>query len=716
MELLEGHTLKHTIAGKPLQIEQAVELAIQISDALDAAHSKGIIHRDIKPANIFVTARGQAKVLDFGLAKLAPVVRRAAEYTGISALPTLTADQNLTSPGTAIGTVAYMSPEQARGEELDVRSDLFSFGCVLYEMATGRLAFSGNTSAMIFHAILGEAPRSLMELNAGLPAELDRIITKSLEKDREVRYQHAADLRADLKRLKRDTDSGLSAVSTEKVPVVPLHRPWWRAKTAMAIGAVVLAGLLAAAWFRFASPAHEVIDSVAVLPFANANADASTEYLSDGITESLINTLSELPHLTVMSRNSVLRYKGREADAQAAGRELKVQAVLTGRVMQRGDNLSISVELVDVAKNTHLWGEEYNRKLADLLAIQENITRDISDKLRRKLSGEEEKRLAKRPTTNAAAYRLYLQGRYFAEKYSKDGVDKGIDYFRQAIALDPNFALAYDGLAYAYCIADDFWLSPRDSMAMGKQAAKRALELDDTLPEAHADMAWINFGYDFDWSAAEKEFKRALELRPNYGKAHLYYGWDLVSLGRFEEGLAESKQGLELDSLSVEGNLFEGNILYFGHRYDQAIDQLRKTLEMDPNLWFGRMFLGLAYERKGDFPRAVAELQKATKLETSVPWPLAELGHAYALSGKKAEAEQVLRELIDWSRRSYVPPYDIATVYAGLGNKEQALAMLEKAYEDHSMILTYLNVDPEFDSLHAEPRFKDLVRRLGLQP
>jgi TolB-like protein/Tfp pilus assembly protein PilF len=448
----------------------------------------------------------------------------------------------------------------------------------------------------------------------------------------------------------------------------------------------------------------------------NVSADPNAEYLSDGVTEGLINTLSELPHLTVMSRSSVLRYAGRDIDPQTAGRDLKVQAVLTGRVVQRGDGLFISVELVDVKNNSHIWGEEYSRKLAEILPMQGEITRDISDKLRRKLTGEEEKRLAKRSTTNPDAYQLYLKGRYLAEKLSKEGLEKGIDYFHRAIDLDPNFALAYDGLAYAYATSDDFFLPPREAMPKAREAAKKALELDDTLAEAHTEMGMIDFMYEFDWGAAEREFRRAIELKPNYAHAHEYYGWFLVSAGRFEEGIEESKRAKELDALSPETNAMAGQNFYFARQYDLAIDTFRKTLDMEPNYWIARTLLGSSYEAKGDFPRAVAECEKGRKIETSIPLALSLLGHAYAVSGKKREAEQALKKLKDWSKQSYVPAYNFAEVYIGLGEKEQALASLEKAYADRSSYLTFLKVDPQFDSLRSDPRYKDLLRRVGLPP
>ena len=708
MQLIEGQSLDRLIPAKGLPAEGIIEIASAIAEALAAAHEKGIVHRDLKPANVMVAGDGRVKVLDFGLAKDVSASKTADA--------TLTSESR-THAGIVMGTPAYMSPEQTAGRPLDARTDIFSLGVVLHEMATGKRPFEGNSSAELLSAILRDTPPSVSELRPDLPAELDRIIRRCLEKDPRHRFQTARDICNEFRDLSRQSSPKLAPASAASAVASPLAgKSKARRRTMETALGIALLVIAAAVGVYLKRPQSSQIDSIAVLPLENRGNDPDAEYISDGITESINNSLARLPNLKVTPHSVALHYKGKQLDMQKIGDELHVQSVLTGRVLQRGDDLTVEVELDDIRNGKQLWGEQYQRKVADLLAVQSDIAKEVSQRLlRSQFSSEDQQKMAKGSTENPEAYRLYLKGKYYTYKLTKEGFGTGIDYFNQAIAIDSNYALAYSGLAFNYLNQEDWYLAPDEAVPKAKEAAKRALAIDDSDAMAHLVLGTAAHWYDWDWSTAESEFKRAIELNPNSSEAYTYYGWFLAVMRRDEQAVEEVRRSQQADPLAVFPVASIGAVYLFTQQPDKAIEVLRHGIEMDPNYWFSYSFLGQAYVLKGEVPQAIAQYQRALELEKENAEIWSGLGHAYAVSGNKAEAQKVLDHLKDLSAHSWVAPYNVAVIYVGLGDKERAFALLERAYQQRSYYMaTFLTTDARLSSLHSDPRFADLRRRVGL--
>jgi eukaryotic-like serine/threonine-protein kinase len=757
-EYVEGESLHQHISRAPMELKEVLDVAQQVASALAAAHQAGIVHRDIKPDNVMLRRDGFVKVLDFGLAKLADETQEAAKQQQTDAeAPTRTRVVN-TEPGMVMGTATYMSPEQARGLEVDARSDIWSLGVMLYEMVSGRPPFEGATTTDVLSMILHREPASLLLFRSDVPAELERIVEKALAKEREERYQLAKDLGLDLRRLKQHLEmeaelersitpeegarrvSGQTAMGGKALAISESTTATTTAQTAegnaarttssaeyivseikrhrrgavLVLGSLVIAVAVVLAYFSYFGARSQVISSIAVLPFTNTSGDPNMEYLSDGISENLINALSQLPQVKVIARSSAFKYKGKEVDPNEAAKALGVQAIVTGRVVQRGDNLQISAEMVDARQGTQVWGEQYSRKVTDVQAVQEEIARAISEKLRLRLTGAEEKQLSKRATANPEAYQLYLNGAFFRRKGGFENGRKALDYHNQAVALDPNFALAWAGVADAYrYLAAGGVLNPKEANPKAKAAAQKALELDETLADTHVALGLIKMD-EWDWTGAEREYKRAIELNPNLADAHFRYTVYLTNMGRHTEALVEVKRGQELDPLRIQLRAQEGAALYFARRYDEAIQQLQSVIKIDPDFSFAHVFLGYTHAVKGMYPQAIAAYQKNINIDGETTSTLCYLGYALAQSGKRSEAQAVLDKLK--STKEYVSPAELTVLYAGLGDKEGAIVSLEKAYAAHDLQMQYLKVEPHYDSLRLDPRFVELMRKVGLPP
>jgi serine/threonine protein kinase/Tfp pilus assembly protein PilF len=667
MELLEGQTLKERVRRGPLKTDEMLDLAVQIADALNAAHAKGIIHRDIKPANIFITQGGYAKILDFGLAKLPGTKSESAGTT-------LTNGQSITIPGSVVGTLAYMSPEQARGEELDRRSDLFSFGTVLYEMATGQQAFTGNTSAIIFDTILNKTPTSPVHLNQELPNELDRIINKLIEKDRELRYQNALDVIADLRRLKRDRDSRQKAAARQST-----HVP-----------------------------------SLAVLPFANLSADKENEYFSDGLAEEIINALTQLPGLQVTARTSSFFFRGKEADIREIGTRLNADNILEGSVRKSGNRIRVTAQLISAANGYHLWSERYDREMTDIFAVQDEISQAIADKLRVRLAGGSP--LVKRHTENLEAYDLCLKARYYLYRHTPESHEKCRQYCEQAIDLEPGYALAHARLAEFYFSSMIFgFMDPREAAFSLKSAALDTLKLDDTLAEAHSALALALGTCDFDWTGAERELRRAIELNPASPDVHIYASLLLFATGRVEESLKEMERALKQDPLSPTFNAHMGVMYYQTGQPDRAIARCQLAVELDPSFWLAYWLLAIAYLGKGLFDAAIATAEKGIELAGRKAYLLAVLGLCHGGAGRSAEALELLEELKTRRRTTYIPPTAIGFVHTALGEIEQGLEWLAEAVKERDpMAVFYLKSEPAFDPMRSRPAFQAILRTMNL--
>ncbi|HEY3134463.1 MAG TPA: protein kinase [Blastocatellia bacterium] len=735
MQFVEGEMLAERVnAG--LTLEQTLDVAIQIADALSEAHSRGIVHRDLKPQNIMISTSGRVKVLDFGLAKFSRPDALLDSQAGTMAL---------TAPGVLIGTIPYMSPEQLEGKPADSRSDVFSVGVILFEMVTGRHPFVGDTAATIAANILMRDPPNVFELAPHTPLELQRIISKALAKSREARYQSAIELLLDLRDLRRNIELNADSISrqamasfrsaassintgqvaerlTESLGQMPtgevaarLRAMIFRPKIAIPLAAIIIITVAAAVALRSTkSPTNRTINSLAVLPFTEANPDPDSEYLSDGLTEGLITSLSQLPRLKVIASTSVFRYRGQEIDPRQVGRALGVEAIVTGRMVRRGDSLAITVELVDTQDNSRIWGDTLTKKVSEVSTIASSLSVQISNRLQPKAGSETQSQASRRQTDNPEAYRYYLQGRYYWNRRMGGALKKAIENFQKAAEIDPSYALAWAGIAESWVLGGGASLPPSEYIFKTREAVERALKLDDSLPEAHAALAKLKANFEWDWEGAEREFKKTLELDPNYAGAYAWYAEYLMTMRRLDEAAAMLKRAYELDPLSLDINTSLGDPLLYAGDYDGAIAAYKKALEIDANFLVAHHKLAIAYEMKGVHEAAESECQNVLSVATRYYPALALLGYSYARAGRMADARKVLDQLMDISRKGHISTFNMVVIYAGLGDADQALDWLSKAHEARDSNLVDYGMVPVIASLKSHPRFRDLLRKMKL--
>jgi len=707
-ELLSGETLRARLDRESLSWRKAVDLATAVADGLGAAHSRGIVHRDLKPENVFLTEDGRVKILDFGLARQQPETAVEAE----SARATVTA----TEPGTVLGTVTYMSPEQVRGLPVDARSDLFSFGSVLYEMVTGRRAFPGKTSADAMAAILKESPPDPSDSGKTIPLALSRVITRCLEKSPDERFQSARDLTYALREI-----ASASAASIQMSGVATAELAAHRGRVAAIVaGVIVLAASLVLAFDvgglrnRLTVGKGSTIRSLAVLPLQNLSGDPSQEYFADGMTEELITRLAQVSGLRVTSRTSVMSYRDTKKRLPEIARELGVDSVVEGSVSRADDKVRVTAQLIDGASDRHLWAQTYERDLRDVLALESEIAQAVARAGRLELAPPEVAQLAKTRRVDPAAFEAYVKGRYFWNKRGGENLKKAIGFFQQALDVDPAYAVSYSGIADSYTqLGYASLVAPREVFPKAREAAEKALELDATLAEPHASLAYVKFYFDWDWPGAEREFQRAIELNPNYATAHDWYAYLLTATGRLPEARAEIQRAHELDPLSVPIESDIGFVLHYGNEQDRAAEELEKALEMNPQFPLAHLFLGRVYQAKRLYEQAIVEYQATGPLREWVP-TVAGIGYVYGIQGRRQEALQVLSNLEARSKKEYVTAYAVALVHAALGEKDQAFAWLDKGVEERTHWLVWLKRDLRWEPLRDDPRFKDLTRRVGL--